>query len=308
MEAAVLFNEGNRVRVPLYMTNVEVDAENIEKFKNLNIEVVIIDGEGFPVDGSNLSDILKEKGIEILVIDKFTGLIPSEILREYSRRLVTVEEGESIQRAVVRNLISAAPVSETKVEIVEGPAESITIETDADSFDVDVKDSDIKEPAASEDEIKVGESADEAWSKVLHLEFDKEKARQVQTPPPVNPAHIEDATYPSNPYQQINPRYGAAAPRNMGPSYGVNPMNGNQPNPAKMPPNYLLWSVLATVFCCFIPGIVGIFFSSQVSSRFFRGDIAGAEKASRNAQIWIIVSFVLGMITSTLYFPLMLLQ
>ncbi|MCH5228660.1 MAG: CD225/dispanin family protein [Muribaculaceae bacterium] len=74
-----------------------------------------------------------------------------------------------------------------------------------------------------------------------------------------------------------------------------------------MPSTWLVWSVLVTVFCCFIPGIIAIIFSSQVSSRYYGGDIEGAKRASRMAEIWIIVSFVLGVITATFYFPFMLL-
>ncbi|MCH5230394.1 MAG: CD225/dispanin family protein [Muribaculaceae bacterium] len=73
-----------------------------------------------------------------------------------------------------------------------------------------------------------------------------------------------------------------------------------------MPSTWLIWSVLITVFCCFIPGIIAIIYSSQVSSRYYAGDIEGARRASRNAEIWIIVSFVLGVLSATLYLPFML--
>ena len=75
-----------------------------------------------------------------------------------------------------------------------------------------------------------------------------------------------------------------------------------------MPKNYLLWSVLTTLLCCFAAGIVALVFSTQVASRYYRGDYDGAERASRNAQIWVIASVVLGVITNTLYLPLMLIS
>ncbi len=73
-----------------------------------------------------------------------------------------------------------------------------------------------------------------------------------------------------------------------------------------MPPTYLVWSVVTTILCCLIPGIVAIIFSAQVSSKFYQGDIEGARRASRNAEIWIIISFVLGVLSNTLYLPLMI--
>lgn len=78
----------------------------------------------------------------------------------------------------------------------------------------------------------------------------------------------------------------------------------NQP----MPSTYLIWAILTTIFCCFIPGIVAIVFSSQVSSRYYAGDIEGAKKSSRNAEIWIIVSIVLGVLTATLYLPFLIIS
>ena len=75
-----------------------------------------------------------------------------------------------------------------------------------------------------------------------------------------------------------------------------------------MPSTYLIWSILATVLCCFLPGIVAIVFSSQVSNKYFNGDIEGAKRASRMAEIWIIVSVVLGVVLSTLYIPFVLIS
>lgn len=71
-----------------------------------------------------------------------------------------------------------------------------------------------------------------------------------------------------------------------------------------MPPSHLVWSVVMTILCCFVPGIVAIVMSSKVSTRYYAGDLEGAKRASRNAEIWIIISFVLGVISSTLYLPL----
>lgn len=75
-----------------------------------------------------------------------------------------------------------------------------------------------------------------------------------------------------------------------------------------MPPTYLVLSVIITLVCCFVPGLVAIFFSAQVSSKYYAGDYGGAARASKRAEIWIIVSFVLGLISATLYFPLMLVR
>lgn len=65
-----------------------------------------------------------------------------------------------------------------------------------------------------------------------------------------------------------------------------------------MPPTYLVWSIIATVLCCIPCGIAAIYFSAQVSSRYEGGDLKGAEKCSERAQLWIILSIVLGLIST----------
>ena len=54
-----------------------------------------------------------------------------------------------------------------------------------------------------------------------------------------------------------------------------------------MPPTYLVWSILVTIFLCRIAGIVAIVYSMQVSSRYYAGNYEGAAYASRQARLWI---------------------
>ena len=68
------------------------------------------------------------------------------------------------------------------------------------------------------------------------------------------------------------------------------------PTGATPPPNYLVWSILTTLFCCLPAGIVSIIFAAQVNSKFAAGDYAAAESASNNAKRWAIISAVVGLI------------
>lgn len=143
------------------------------------------------------------------------------------------------------------------------------------------------EDSAPADMPEIPKSVDEEWAETLKINFDQSRA--TQTPPP-----IPDLDSPS-----------PSQPLNVAPSHPYHPTSP-QPLQEPMPSTYLIWSILCTIFCCFIPGIVAIIFSSQVSSKYYMGDLEGAKKASRNAEIWIIVSFVLGILTATLYLPIML--
>jgi uncharacterized membrane protein YvbJ len=55
-------------------------------------------------------------------------------------------------------------------------------------------------------------------------------------------------------------------------------------------PDYLIWSILATLFCCLPIGIVAIVFSSQVNAKLRAGDIAGARDSSKKAKMWCLIT------------------
>lgn len=132
------------------------------------------------------------------------------------------------------------------------------------------------------------------WAKALGEEFAVK-----QTPPPV-PGEEQQTQY----QQPVQPQFVPQQPQYQQPYQ----QSMEHPQRPPMPRNYLLWSVLTTILCCFAAGIVALVFSTQVTSRYYRGDYAGAEQASRNAQIWIIASIVLSVISNTLYVPLMLIS
>jgi len=61
-------------------------------------------------------------------------------------------------------------------------------------------------------------------------------------------------------------------------------------------PTYLIPAILCTLLCCIPLGIPAIVYASQVTSKQIKGDVAGAQRASRNARTWCWVSFVVGVI------------
>ncbi|MDE5806725.1 MAG: CD225/dispanin family protein [Muribaculaceae bacterium] len=130
---------------------------------------------------------------------------------------------------------------------------------------------------------------DEEWAKKLGLDFDPEKAKQTPPPAPQPPQ------YDGNPGPQF-------------PSGNTFPPVQPQQDIEPMPPTYMVWSVLALVLCCFPPAIVAIIYSAQVSSKYYAKDYEGARRCSERAQIWIIASIVLGVVSMALYLPLTLLS
>ena len=77
-------------------------------------------------------------------------------------------------------------------------------------------------------------------------------------------------------------------------------------NTTQQPPKtWLVESILATLFCCLPFGIVGLVNASKVESRFYAGDIDGANKASADAGKWTKLGFWIGMVSIVIYMILM---
>lgn len=130
-------------------------------------------------------------------------------------------------------------------------------------------------------------TSDEAWAERLGLKYDPEIASRPVPPPYPAPAPQASVTpTPPPPY----------------PTLQQAPFIESEP----MPKTYMLWSILSVVFCCFIPGIVAIIYSAQVSSKYYAKDYEGARRASERAQGWIIASIVCGVISAAFYLPLTL--
>lgn len=63
------------------------------------------------------------------------------------------------------------------------------------------------------------------------------------------------------------------------------------------PRNYLIESILVTIFCCQPFGIVGIVFASQVNSKYALGDYEGAQQALKSARKWMNWGIIAGVVT-----------
>lgn len=271
-----LFNEGDSIRVDLVVTD-RGDTRLVEHMIQRGVNAMFLPRELWRINPGNILNLLDENKIDLIALDELDGFLPEEVSERYSGRIVTLTNPE------------------------EAPLEVTAL--------LGLEETPIEKPVEEKEEVIVeesGKSVDEDWAETLKVKFDPEQV--AQTPPPIpgvsqatqgtkpNPNQQQQTQYfqqPQQPYQQPQQEF-------------LQPHVQQQQSREPMPSTYLIWSILCTIFCCFIPGIVAIVFSSQVSTKYFTGDLEGAKKASRNAEIWIIVSFVLGVLTATLYLPIML--
>lgn len=104
--------------------------------------------------------------------------------------------------------------------------------------------------------------------------------------------------------------YGGKININIGGNVGVgNAGNGNgnvhvlpTPTPTPIPlensmqpDNFLVWSILGTIFCCLPFGIPSIVNASKVDRLWLSGDKQGAREAVRKARTWFWWSFGVGL-------------
>lgn len=152
----------------------------------------------------------------------------------------------------------------------------------------------------SERKLTPEEEIEALWAERLHL-----------TPPPYPEPQqppVEPADPPQPPVPPVAPPQPPVAPAVPPQPFAHRPVPPcPAPEKEPMPQTHLVWSVLATVMCCLIPGIVAIVYSTMVSSRYYAGDLEGARRASRMAEYWIIASVVTGVVTAAVYLPLSLL-
>ena len=79
----------------------------------------------------------------------------------------------------------------------------------------------------------------------------------------------------------------AGAPRQPREAQGSQPYHQD---PFGSVPDYLVWSILVTVFCCPLSGIVAIVKSAEANSKRDLGDYDGAMRAARSARMWTFLS------------------
>ncbi|XP_072022061.1 interferon-induced transmembrane protein 3-like [Amphiura filiformis] len=133
-----------------------------------------------------------------------------------------------------------------------------------------------------------------------NIKYDRQFNEQDQLPPPYEYSSAPGPIPGNNPY--------ITQGQNTTVVVGPGPVAGGSPPGAVTnttivrttqevaPPTYMVWSILNTIFFCFVFGIVAIIKSNEVSNHMLRGDIRGALQASNSARAWNIAATVTGII------------
>lgn len=124
---------------------------------------------------------------------------------------------------------------------------------------------------------------------------ESEHSESSVTPPPVPQPPVPQPPVPQPPMPQ---------PPMPQPPMPQPPMPHPPVAPEAEAPTNLVWAVIATVMCCQITGVIAIVYGAMTSSANSAGNYEKARRYSDIAQIWVMVSIVLGLI----YMPIALLM
>lgn len=75
--------------------------------------------------------------------------------------------------------------------------------------------------------------------------------------------------------------------------------------PPLKPNNWLWQSIVATLFCCNVLGIVGIVYAARVDVLYYNKKYSEAEKNAKNAKTWTFIAFALGLASIVLWVVMM---
>lgn len=309
---ARIFNEGSRIRVALVVTNRR-NAGVIGRMEALDVPVEYVPNSVWDEEPEKVVALMRERGIDLIVLAGFMHFVSPVIVEAFRGRILNIHPsllpayggkgmyGHHVHEAVVaagerESGVTVHYVTEEmdKGEILMQERVEVTPDDTPETLEAKIHPVEyslypraivkaaerIENERNNEPPKPARQSVDKEWADVLHLNYDPS---MVEVPPPVPQSHT--------PRQAPGPTAAVSTPVTVEP----------------MPPAWLLWSVLAAIFCCTPAGIVAIVYSSQVSSRYWKGDIEGARRASHQAEAWIIASVVAGVAMSAFWLPLMLL-
>ena len=178
-----------------------------------------------------------------------------------------VEAKELEELAPLFNRPEAVQPPPFVAETVEGPKYEEASTADEEPTIVEDAEETSEESTVENSENETTEQPEEDYAEY------EEESTSTATPP-----HFTSTSYDSP--QQPNSEVPASS----------------EPMP-ECPPSYLVWAILSTLCCCQIFGIIAIFFAANVKPKYNRGDYEGAKKNSERAALWVILSFVIGLVT-----------
>ncbi len=66
--------------------------------------------------------------------------------------------------------------------------------------------------------------------------------------------------------------------------------------PPLKPNNWLWQSIVATILCCNVLGVIGVVYAAKVDTLYYNSKYEEAEKAAKSAKTWTLIALAVGVI------------
>lgn len=341
---ARFFAEGSTVEVKALLTDRE-NAPVREKMEKLGIPVVYFPRKEWREDPAGIASFITDNyHPDLVILAGFNSILREEFVNAFEGKILNIHPsllpayggpgmwGHNVHEAVlqagekesgvtvhiVTNEVDGGPiVMQERVPVLEGDTpETLEARIHATEYTLYPR-AIIEMLRRTKQTVPPPIPPDQQWAEALGIPHTPEDFTPRQTPPPVPqsaPLAEAEETPMSDPrtasqtgaHPAMQHSQGQPSPAYYQPGHPASPQQIVSGQPV-MPPTYMVWAILSLIFCCFPTGIVAVIMAAQVSSRFYQKDYEGAKRASRNTEIWIIITFVLGVLINTLYLPFTLL-
>lgn len=324
---ARLFHQGNQVRVAVVLCNRK-NAGVFGRMERLGVPCLYIPSSVWDSEPEKVVDALKPYDIDLVVLAGFMRTVQPAIIRAYEGRMVNIHPsllpaygGKGMYGHHVHEAVIAAGEKKSGVtvhyvtdridggEIVMQQSVDITPEDTPETLEAKIHpveyslypraivaalgrmegrasgNSPAEPEAATPPETP--RSVDSAWADTLHLKYDEKEAAERKARAEERARREREAA--------------ASAPLPPAPPVPSAGLGGALSQ--DVPKSHMTAAILTTILCCTIPGVVAIVYAASVNSRLAADDVEGARRASSKAEGWAIASFVLGLLSATLWLP-----
>lgn len=293
---AKYFNGGDVAEVALVISN-RAKAGVLARMDALGVATAVVANPIWDNHPEEVVEILRSHEIDLVVLAGFMHYVSPVIIDAYEGRILNIHPsllpaygGKGMYGHYVHEAVIAAKEAESGVTV-----HYVTPEMDRGEILLQEKVAVLPDDTAETIEAKIHPVEYRIYPRAIEMALERLNGNHA-----VPPAVKTDSQWAE--------RLGVKDCRPVSPA-PVSEVGTETPHDAPassipsepMPPTYLVATILATVFCCIPTGIVGIWFASKVSGKYFMGDLEGARKCSRRAAIWCIVSFSLGITFGVVY-------
>lgn len=302
-----IFANGNRINTALIIYDRK-NAGVADRMRAHGIEPIYIPKQTWVENPEAIVNLLRQHDIDLVVLAGFLRIIPDAIIQAFPRRIINIHPsllpayggkgmfGHKVHEAVIENGETKSGVTVHYVtDVVDGGRVIMQQEVEITPDDT---------PETLEAKIHPVEYSLYPRAIVAALKaLDMPEASHLKPEGTPTPAEewAETLGIPvRQPEKPTRPEGNAEETPHQG-------MQVSAEASPEMPKTYMVWSIIMAIFFFLPAAAVAIWYSARVSTKYYADDMEGALHASERAQLWIIISFVIGVMWNTLWLPISLL-